>query len=52
MALLLQQLILFNSLIFKGYLRKSGFAPIHAQPASALAYRKFSNSNAHGYPQE
>ena len=31
---------------------KTPFAPIQPQAAYALAYRRFSNSNTQGYPQE
>ncbi|RAU35472.1 hypothetical protein DBY73_012305 [Enterobacter sp. RIT418] len=46
------QLLLFNKLKFKRYLTKPRFAPICVKAAYSLASRVFSNSNAHGYPQE
>jgi hypothetical protein len=45
-------LILSNKLIFKIFKEKTPFAPIQPQAAYALAYRRFSNSNTQGYPQE
>ncbi|EPF18526.1 hypothetical protein HMPREF0201_01130 [Cedecea davisae DSM 4568] len=52
MTLLLQQLILFNVLNLNKYFTKTGLTPIWSQAAPALAFVKFSNSNAQGYPQE
>lgn len=51
-TLFLQALILYNLLILNKYREKPRFASIHAQPACGLASHAFSNSNAHGYPQE
>jgi len=51
-TLFLQALLLLNTLINKGNIEKPRFASIWVQAASSLAYRKFSNSHAHGYPQE
>ena len=52
MTLFLHPLILYNTLIFKYFNEKTPFAPIQPQAAYALAYRRFSNSNTQGYPQE
>ncbi|WP_204166653.1 hypothetical protein, partial [Klebsiella quasipneumoniae] len=52
MTLFLHPLILSNKLIFNVFKEKTPFAPIQPQAAYALAYRRFSNSNTQGYPQE
>ncbi|PLL87346.1 hypothetical protein CWN61_15225 [Klebsiella pneumoniae] len=52
MTLFLHPLILSNKLIFKIFKEKTPFSPIQPQAAYALAYRRFSNSNTQGYPQE
>jgi hypothetical protein len=51
-TLFLQRLLLLKWLIKKENIEKPRFASICTQAASSLAYREFSNSNAHGYPQE
>jgi len=51
-TLFLHPLLLFKHLIKKENIKKTGFAPIHAQAAPPLACRTFSNSNTQGYPQE
>ncbi|PLG61567.1 hypothetical protein B6J11_18900 [Klebsiella pneumoniae] len=52
MTLFLHPLILSYKLILKCFNEKTPFAPIQPQATYALAYRRFSNSNTQGYPQE
>lgn len=51
-ALFMTPLLLFILLIIKRNMEKTRFAPIQAKAACSLVYRKFSNPNTQGYPQE
>ena len=51
-ALFITPLLLFILLKFIENIEKPRFASIQAQAACSLVYRRFSNSNTQGYPQE
>ena len=51
-ALFVTPLLLFILLIINENMQKMRFASIQAKAACSLVYRKFSNPNTQGYPQE